>query len=351
MLSIPMPRDARSLSHQASADLRRTTVRAVLEGATQRAAAKAAGVHEMTVSKWMKAYRAKGERLFLAKEAPGARPKLSGKQIAALRRTVIGKNPDQLSFGPQLWTLPIIGQLVESKFGVVLHATTIMRLLHRIGITPQKPIRQSVRRDARAVERWRTKEFPKIVRRARRRRATLLFVDETGVHEDHAVGTTWAKRGAPPVVKVGGGRRRVNVISALSPSGKLWFRCYAGMLTAQRYADFLRALLADVPGNIELIHDRHPSHCAAAVRRLIQSRSKRLSVHELPPYAPDLNPDEHVWSFLKGRFRRDPLRADEDLAEAADAVMLEIAADRELVKSFFGHPESDYVTAALKNDR
>lgn len=244
--------------------------------------------------------------------------------------------------------MPVIAQLVEVKFGIVLHATTIMRLLHRIGVTPQKPTRQAFQRDAQQVAIWTTEVFPKIVREMQRKQATLLFVDETGVHEDHAIGTTWAERGRTPVVRVSGARRRTNVISALSPRGRLWFRCYRGTLTATRYVEFLQALLQDVRGHIVLVHDRHPAHRAAGVRRFAQAHAARLSLHELPSYAPDLNPDEHVWSQLKSWFRRDPLRKDEDFHGAVEDVMTNIAADRPLVRSFFGHPAVTYVKDALK---
>ena len=66
MLNSMSKRDARSLDHEASAELRRTAVRLVLGGKTQRMAAQAVDVHSVTVSKWMKAYRRLGEVLFIA---------------------------------------------------------------------------------------------------------------------------------------------------------------------------------------------------------------------------------------------------------------------------------------------
>lgn len=346
MLNTMPKRDARSLSHEASAELRRAAIRMIEDGRSQKEVASALDVHFSTVCRWVKAYRRKGERLFEAREAPGAPTKLSEKQILQLRRVIIGKNPDQLSFGPKLWTLPIIAQLVESKFGVILHATTIARLLHRIGVTPQKPVRRAFQRDEAEVESWIKKEFPKAVREMRRKQAVMLFIDEAGVHEDHPVGTTWGERGKTPVVKVSGQRRRTNVISAVSPRGRLWFRCYAGNLTATRYVEFLRDLLHDVRGPVVLIHDRHPAHRAAAVRRFV-AEQPRLSIYELPAYAPDKNPDEHIWSILKGLYRSDPLKEHEDFNESVHTAMNQIAGNRKLVKSVFDHPEVAYVKEAL----
>jgi transposase len=347
MMNAMPKRDARSLSHEASAELRRSAVRLVLSGSSQKDVAAKLQVHPVTICKWMAAYEERGEDLFIAKQPPGAEPKLDERQVRVLRRIIVGKNPDQLNFGVALWTLPIIAQLVEARFGIIVHATTISRLLHRIGITPQKPVRRAFQRDDYEVRKWVEERFPGVVREVRRKQAVLLFEDETGLHEDHAVGTTWGARGQTPIVRTTGTRRRINVISALSPRGRLWFRCYHGTLTATRYVEFLRALLRDIRGPIVLVHDRHPAHIAAAVRRFIQENRHRLSVHELPPYAPDLNPDEHVWAAVKGMFRRDPVHKDEDFASGVEAAMESIVDDPQLVKSFFGHPAVAYIKQAL----
>jgi hypothetical protein len=96
-------------------------------------------------------------------------------------------------------------------------------------------------------------EFPAIVREARRKQATLLFLDESAMHEDGAVATTWGPKGERPQVRVSGSRRRTNIISAVSPRGRLWFRCFRGTLTAARFIEFLRALQHDVRGEIVLV--------------------------------------------------------------------------------------------------
>ncbi|NJK42566.1 MAG: winged helix-turn-helix domain-containing protein [Aquincola sp.] len=46
---------------------------------------------------------------------------------------IVGKNPRQLNFGPALWTVPVVGDLIAKQFSVRLHDTTVWRLLHRMG--------------------------------------------------------------------------------------------------------------------------------------------------------------------------------------------------------------------------
>lgn len=340
-------RDARSLDHQTLEEMRRMAVKSVLNGESMHSVAERMEVHYQTVWKWVNRYRLEGDAGLASTIAPGPTPILSESQVKILRRTIIGKNPQQLNFGVALWTLAVIGQLIEVRFGVVIHATTVSRILHRLGLTPQRPVRREFQRDDQACVEWMTNTFPSIVREAQRKQAVLLFLDEAGVHEDHPVGTTWGAQGQTPVVRVTGTRRRINVISAISPRGRLWFRCFHGKLNAPLYVEFLKGLLHDITKRLVIIHDRHPAHIAAETRRFILANKSRLSVHDLPAYAPDLNPDEHVWSYVKGAFRHNPLTADESLDEAVHSLMREIKRRPSFVRSFFEHPAVDYIRKAL----
>jgi transposase len=347
MVRVMGKRDARSLDHATLEEMRRLAVRRVLEGEAQVAVARSLQVHPCTVAKWLMTYRRAGDAGLARRIAPGRPPTLTPRQQRQLRRWIVDRTPAQCRFPFALWTLPLVAQLIERRFDVVLHKTTVARLLARLGLSPQRPVRRAFTRDDEACRRWAQEEFPAIVRQMHRRQSTLLFEDETGVHEDGPVARTWGARGRTPVVQVTGRRDRVNVISAISPRGRLWFRCYRGTLNAARFVGFLKALLHDVRGEIDLVLDRHPAHVAAATRRFVHAHRARLRLHFLPGYAPDLNPDEHVWTHLKALFRRQPLRPEEDLGSAVDASMTMIQEDRRLVRKFFHHPAVAYIRKAL----
>lgn len=348
MMPVTQRRDARSLSHDVLEEMRRLAIQRVLAGETQAVVARSLDVHHDSVSKWVRTYRAEGDEGISSTKASGRPPKLTDKQISKLRKIIVGKTPRQLNFGVNLWTVPIIADAIEKLFEVRLHETTVLRMLYRIGLTPQKPVRRAFNRDPEQIHAWTKTTFPAVVREARRKQATLLFLDETGVHEDGPIGTTWGIRGQTPVVETTGTRRRTNVISAISPRGRMWFRCYKGTLTATRFIEFLIDLMADTSRPIVLVMDRHPSHVAACTKRFCLANKKRISVHFLPGYAPELNPDEHVWAALKGMFRRDTIEADESFDAAVHLAMESIQEKRAWVRAFFKHPEVAYVREALK---
>lgn len=340
-------RDGRSLDHPTLEEMRRLAVKRALAGEPQVQIAKSLEMHPRSVWRWVRDYRAEGEKGLESTTATGRPPALTEKQLARLRKAIIGKRPEQLTLGGALWTIPLVGELITKLFGTVLHQTTIGRTLHRLGLSPQKPVRRAFQRDEEACLQWMKRDFPVIVRASRKRQSTLLFVDETAVQENGPVGTTWGVKGETPVVGVSASRYRINVISAISPRGQLWFRCYDGTLDAETFLGFLKDLRSTFRKPLDIIFDRHPSHVAASVARWIHEHRDRLRVHFLPPYAPDLNPDEHVWSALKGAFRRDPIRHSEVLLEKLETRMYQIKDDRALVRSFFDHPEVAYVKEAL----
>ena len=63
----------------------------------------------------------------------------------------------------------------------------------------------------------------------------------------------------------------------------------------------------------------------------------RLELHFLPPYAPDLNPDEFVWSYMKGTgVSKKPLKQNESMRQRVEEDLANIQHNRSLVRSFFG---------------
>ena len=63
---------------------------------------------------------------------------------------------------------------------------------------------------------------------------------------------------------------------------------------------FLKHVLAHIPGKILLVWDGLPAHRSRPVKDFLATPSaKRLTLLQLPPYAPELNPQEGIWSYLK----------------------------------------------------
>lgn len=92
-------------------------------------------------------YRVDGDPALASTTAPGPSPKLNDQQLQRLRGITLGKYPRQLNFGASLWTHPIIEDVIEEFFKIRLHKSTVARLLQKLGLTPQEPIRRAFARD------------------------------------------------------------------------------------------------------------------------------------------------------------------------------------------------------------
>jgi len=94
-----------------------------------------------------------------------------------------------------------------------------------------------------------------------------------------------------------------------------------------------------------LVLDNLPAHKTRAVRTYVEELKGNLTLHFLPGYAPDLNPDELVWSYTKRTgVARSPLRAGEKLTDRVHEQLSKIESSPTLVKSFFEHPSVSYIT-------
>lgn len=132
-----------------------------------------------------------------------------------------------------------------------------------------------------------------------------MFLDESGLLMAPLVRRSWAPRGRTPILyQTTRSREKVSIIAALAVSPKrrrvgLYFSLSPNAnVTASWLVAFVRDLARHLQNPITLIWDRLPAHRGRTIRRFLERR-KRCRVVFLPPYAPELNPVESFWSYLK----------------------------------------------------
>lgn len=292
-------RDGRAISHEALEEIRIRAVQQVEAGASPEAVIGALGFGRTVIYDWLAKYRAGGLEALRAKPVPGRPAQLQGPQLRWIYETVAGKNPLQLHFEFALWTRSMVRSLIRERFGVRLSEVSVGRMLKKLGLTPQRPLRRAYQQDPEGAKHWVEHEFPRIQALAKKEGAIIFFADEAGVRSDFHAGTTWAPRGKTPVVPATGQRFGVNLLSAISPRGELRFMIVESTVNATVFVQFLVRLLHGIDRPLFLIVDGHPSHRARETREFVQATQGRLRLFFLPPYSPELNADELVWNHLK----------------------------------------------------
>jgi len=163
------------------------------------------------------------------------------------------------------------------------------------------------------------------------------------VRSDYHSGTTWGRRGHTPVVSSTGARFGANLISAISAQGQFRFMLTKGRVTAAVFIEFLKRLLVNATTPIFVVVDGHPTHRAKSVARFVAAQEGQLALFVLPPYSPELNPDEYVWNDLKAHGTgRQIITSLYQLRLMILSQMRQLQMLPALVRSFFHAPTTRY---------
>ena len=335
--------DARKLDRQSQEALRIRGVKAFRSGRKPGEIANFLNVHPDTVYNWITLYTDGGWDSLKRRKAPGRPPILKKRQLKWIYETVT-KDPQQLKFPFALWTRRRVQEAIKLKYGTEISLTTVGRVMSRLGLTCQKPLRKAYEQNPSLVKKWLKKEFPNIKKLADKEGAQIYFGDESGLRSDYHSGTTWAPKGRTPAVKSTGKRFNLNMISAISPKGGMRFMTVKGSVTGKVFVSFLKRLISDVSEPVYLIVDGHSAHKSKKAREFVESTEGLLKLFYLPPYAPDLNPDELVWNHLKyhciGKLF---IRTREELQEKVIHYLKVLQRKPDIIKGFFLKPSLKYI--------
>jgi transposase len=321
-------------------------VERVREGERASSVISSYGFNRTTIYKWLHAVTKPGMSMKALRSRPATgRPRtLSCRQEKQVFGWVNGKDPRQYGLDFGLWTRSMVANLIEQKFGVRIGLTAVGELLAKLGLTPQKPLERAYQRDPEAIERWQRETYPAIARAAKAVGGEVYFWDESGFRADTVHGKTWGKKGETPVVARPGQRQSISVASAVTSKGAFWYSTYQGGLNEQLFVELLKQMMRYRTEPVHLVLDGMPAHKTKLVKTYVASTEGRLTLHFLPGYAPELNPDELVWSHVKRTgVARTPLRKGEKLRDKIEAQLATIKIMPQLVRAFFKTPRVAYI--------
>ncbi len=345
-IECPMKRDGRTFDHQTLEEIRLMAVERVREGEPASEVIAAYGFNRTTIYKWLKAVLRPGlgMKALRSTKATGRPRSLTLAQEKQVFRWINGRDPRQYGLDFGLWTRAVVVELIEKKFGLRLGLTAVGELLAKLGLTPQKPLQRAYQRDPEAIEKWQRETYPAIAKQAKAEGADIFFWDESGFRADTVHGKTWGVRGQTPVVQRPGQRQSISAASAVNANGGFWFCTYDGALKAELFVELLKKMMKYRRKPVHLVLDSLPAHKKALVREYVAATKGMLTFHFLPGYAPDLNPDELVWSHVKrtGTARR-PLQKGEKLRDKIEEQLAMLQQMPRLVRSFFKTPSVAYV--------
>jgi len=327
---------------------RQLAVRRVAEGYSAEEVADFLEVAPRSVWRWLADFRRHGDAGLAARPGLGLGPppKLTHTQEKIALRW-LSDSPREYGFSTDLWSAPRLAQLIEQEFGVHFHPHYLSTWLRQRGYTPQKPRRVHREQDDETIAQWLAEDWPRIKRKARRRGACLLLMDESGLLMAPLLRRSWALRGHPPESKFKAGRReKVSVAAALwlPPLRDRLHLAYQtrvnSYFTNVEVAEFLSGAVQGLPGPVIAIWDGGTMHKGGPIRALVEESQGRLDIEPLPAHAPKLMPVEFLWRWLKyGRLCNFAPRDAHHLNEAVVRELDAIWNNWVLLASFFHQSE------------
>jgi transposase len=260
------------------------------------------GVAASTVCRWRKDGLPEGESAQSVKGRPRKLTDIQLDELAAL----LSKGATAHGWPNDLWTTKRIAEVIRRQFKVTCNPNHAWLVVTKyLGWTSQRPIQQLRAADEDETQRWLEEDYPRIAERANRRGAHLVFLDESGFMLAPVIRRTYAPRGHPPVCKVADPHGKISVIGAMTiaPHGRR-FGFYFDLLDdnanyrGETVVPFIETIYRKIRGPLTIIWDAIPIHRAGPVTRFLNTH--RAIVSELfPRYAPDLNPVDKIWFYVK----------------------------------------------------
>jgi transposase len=140
-----------------------------------------------------------------------------------------------------------------------------------------------------------------------------VFEDEFGVSYAEETSFTWAPKGHTPILKrLTRFRRETSTFVGLTSSGQIYKRHFDGSINAQKVVVGLSHLSHHIRGPWILIWDRSQAHRARIVQAFLKDHPE-IQVEYLPPYAPELNPEEYVHGNIKRHLKNGVFRSKDEI--------------------------------------
>jgi len=343
--------DLRKLAPAALQEKKEQVIRLKQKGYTGKQIEELTLISENQVSKIWRAFEKGGIKAIKPKKRgrkKGEGKVLNEEQEKEIRKTIIDKTPEQMKLSFMLWTRQAISDLIFEKYGIRLQLRCITNYLERWGFTCQRPTKKAYVQDNIKVKRFIDEEYPAITQRAKVENAEIYWGDETGIDNQEHYIRGFAPSGQPPILNITAKHERLNMISAITNKGSLRFMIYDTSMTQQKLIEFMERLVEDSIKKIFLILDNLRVHHGKIVKAWLAEHKNEIEVFFIPPYSPELNPDEYLNHALKLHIHSGLVpRTKQDIRDKTQKFMHRLTYYANEVSAFFRHPKVRYVISCI----
>ena len=340
--------DARKISTDAQKEKRILAMKLRDKGMKNSEVAQLIGVNPATVSVWRSKYLKDGKKALEIGQRgrrDGDKKRLTPDQEKRIIQKLIDTNPQQLQFKFALWTREAVQTLITQEIGEELPISTVGDYLKKWQFTSKKPIKRAYERKDKATKQWLEVEYPTIKKEAKKEDAHIWWCDETACQSLPNNLKGYAPKGThnKPVLEHTAKKFKINMISAITHTGKSMFSLYDESIKIDSFIEFCQKVVDSSEKKVYLIVDNLRVHHAKVVKAWEEENRQKIKLFYLPAYSPDYNPDEYLNQDFKQSANRNDIPQDKDhLRNNTEKYMLSLQKNPQKVANFFKHPKVQY---------
>ncbi len=307
------------------------------QGDTAPEIARALGFSRRAVQAWVATYNRGGLDALPDRPRPGRAPLLPRDQeVRFLERIATPPGPED---GVCEWRGSDIRRIPDQEFAARYSLGGVYKLLHRLGHNDLMPRPQHPEASPEAQEFFKEIVVEHIEAIAAAHPDEVIQVwhqDEARFGQQGTLTRVWARRGSRPRRRRQNGRESLYVLTATCAASGAAVGLIMPELTTAVVNHFLEEFSRQLAPGVRavLLWDNAPHHVSVDL-----AVPSNVSLIGLLPYAPELNPVENLWHYLRAHHRSNRVYADYDaLLEAATEAWCEVCLDPEKIRSICAAP-------------
>ncbi len=255
------------------------------------------GLKRSALFKWKSRFTQKGTDGILEPKKKGPKALLTKTQCDEIIKHIQTTTPEEFDYESRFWTTSILAHHIKECYNVAYKSKKPFYILFKEAkFTYHKPGAQYKNRDQKVVDEWKEKNIPIIKEHLEKTNAVVLTGDEMVLSTQTTFQKIWLPKNEFPKIDISNKRNNRSIYGFLNITNGSEHAFKTEWQNSAITCEVLEKLCQlYLDKDILLVWDNAPWHKSKEVREWLSQTKHRIRLLAFPLYAPDLNPQEHVW--------------------------------------------------------
>jgi len=238
-----------------------------------------------------------GVDVLVTKRKAATKTLLTKKQREEILTMLNTETPRKHNYSTDFWTTGILARIIKQRYNVDYKSKTSLKLIFKAAkFTYHKPDKCYKKRDEAIIQQWREKWTPIIKSYINDPNVVVLFGDEMILTTQTTTQRIWLPVGVPAKIEECTNRKRRGIYGFVDvKTGREYAFKASGMNSVETCLALDKLAKIHHGKKIVIVWDNASWHKSQQVRDFLSTTKHDFYLIALPPYAPELNPQEHVW--------------------------------------------------------